>query len=163
MFFIFISKNFYITPKDREIQLKELSREEIARTSLEGQGKIILAKDLEQVVEMANISAPEHLEIMTKSPFEMLPKLRNAGALFLGAYSPEPLGDYYAGPNHILPTGGTAKFYSVLNVETFMKKTSIIAYTAQALAAVSEDIIEMAEAEGLKAHANAIRVRTGKE
>jgi histidinol dehydrogenase len=150
------------TAAELEIQLKELSREEIARTSLEGQGKIILAKDLDQVVAMANISAPEHLEIMTKSPFEMLPKLRNAGALFLGAYSPEPLGDYYAGPNHILPTGGTAKFYSVLNVETFMKKTSIIAYTQPALSAVADDIIMMAEAEGLGAHANAIRKRVGK-
>ncbi len=150
------------TAAELEVQLKELSREEIARTSLEGQGKIILAKDLEQVVAMANISAPEHLEIMTRSPFELLPKLRNAGALFLGAYSPEPLGDYYAGPNHILPTGGTAKFYSVLNVETFMKKTSIIAYTQAALSEAAEDIIMMAEAEGLGAHANAIRKRIGK-
>ena len=100
---------------------------------------------------------------MTKAPFELLPFIRNAGAIFLGAYSPEPLGDYYAGPNHILPTGGTAKFYSVLNVETFMKKTSIIAYTDKALTAVADDIIVMAEAEGLQAHANAIRKRVEKE
>ena len=91
-----------------------------------------------------------------------MPYIRNAGAMFLGAYSPEPLGDYYAGPNHVLPTGGTAKFYSVLNVETFMKKTSIIAYTAPALMAAADDIITLAEAEGLQAHANAIRKRVGK-
>jgi histidinol dehydrogenase len=151
------------TAVELDKQLKTLSREEIASASLQSQGKIILAADLDKVVEMANISAPEHLEIMTKSPFTLLPKLRNAGALFLGAYSPEPLGDYYAGPNHVLPTGGTAKFYSVLNVETFMKKTSIISYTKEALAQAADDIIMMAEAEGLGAHANAIRKRTGKE
>ena len=151
------------TVKQLEVQLAKLPRAEIAALSLTNQGKIIVAKDMETVIEMANLSAPEHLEVITKEPFALLPFIRNAGAIFLGAYSPEPLGDYYAGPNHVLPTGGTAKFYSVLNVETFMKKTSIIAYTAQALAAVSEDIIEMAEAEGLRAHANAIRVRVGKE
>ncbi len=151
------------TAVEVEKQLEELPRKEIARTSLETNGQIILAKNMDIVVEMANISAPEHLEIMTKAPFELLPLLRNAGALFLGAYSPEPLGDYYAGPNHVLPTGGTAKFYSVLNVETFMKKTSIIAYTEAALQAVGEDVILMAEAEGLKAHANSIRKRMRKE
>lgn len=149
--------------KEIEVQLEKLPRKEIAATSLKGQGKIVLAKDLATVVEMANISAPEHMEIMTRAPFELLPYVRNAGAIFLGAYSPEPLGDYYAGPNHVLPTGGTAKFYSVLNVETFMKKTSIIAYTAPALFAAADDIITLAEAEGLKAHANAIRKRVGKE
>lgn len=142
-----------------ERQVKELSRQEIAEASLRANGKIILAADMNKVVEMANLSAPEHLEIMTQAPFELLPRLRNAGALFLGAYSPEPLGDYYAGPNHILPTGGTAKFYSVLNVETFMKKTSIIAYTRKALEEAADDVIKMAEAEGLGAHANAIRQR----
>ena len=151
------------TVKQLEVQLAKLPRAEIAALSLTNQGKIIVAKDMETVIEMANLLAPGHLEVITKEPFALLPFIRNAGAIFLGAYSPEPLGDYYAGPNHVLPTGGTAKFYSVLNVETFMKKTSIIAYTAQALAAVSEDIIEMAEAEGLRAHANAIRVRVGKE
>jgi len=140
-------------------QVKLLPRRQIAEASLQTMGKIILAKNMDEVVEMANISAPEHLEIMTRSPFEFLPRLRNAGALFLGAYSPEPLGDYYAGPNHILPTGGTAKFYSVLNVETFMKKTSIISYTQDALLEAADDIIAMAEAEGLGAHANAIRKR----
>ena len=145
-----------------EVQLAQLSRKEIAGTSLQQAGKIILAKDMPTVIEMANLSAPEHLEIMTKAPFEIMPYIRNAGAMFLGAYSPEPLGDYYAGPNHVLPTGGTAKFYSVLNVETFMKKTSIIAYTAPALMAAADDIITLAEAEGLQAHANAIRKRVGK-
>ena len=151
------------TMQELELQLEALPRKGIAAVSLEGQGKVILADSMEKVVAMANMSAPEHLEIMTKAPFELLPFIRNAGAIFLGAYSPEPLGDYYAGPNHILPTGGTAKFYSVLNVETFMKKTSIIAYTDKALTAVADDIIVMAEAEGLQAHANAIRKRVEKE
>lgn len=142
-----------------EVQLAQLPRQEIASTALANYGKIILASDMATVIEMANISAPEHLEVMTKAPFEILPYIRNAGAIFLGQYSPEPLGDYYAGPNHILPTGGTAKFYSVLNVETFMKKTSIISYTGAALAEVADDVIAMAEAEGLRAHSNAIRKR----
>ncbi len=151
------------TLQELERQLDVLPRKGIAGASLEGQGKVILAGSMDTVIEMANMSAPEHLEVMTKAPFELLPFIRNAGAVFLGAYSPEPLGDYYAGPNHILPTGGTAKFYSVLNVETFMKKTSIIAYTGSALAAVADDIIVMAEAEGLQAHANAVRKRMEKE
>lgn len=146
-----------------EVQLAKLPRKEIASTSLAQAGKIVLAKDLDTVIEMSNMSAPEHLEVMTKDPFAVLPYIRNAGAVFLGKNSPEPLGDYYAGPNHVLPTGGTAKFYSVLNVETFMKKTSIIAYTAPALLAVAKDIITLAEAEGLQAHANAIRQRVAKE
>lgn len=145
--------------QELEVQLAKLPRQEIAALSLANQGKIILADSMDTAIEMANLSAPEHLEVMTKEPFAVLPYLRNAGAIFLGAYSPEPLGDYYAGPNHILPTGGTAKFYSVLNVETFMKKTSIIAYTEQALRCAADDIIMMAEAEGLGAHANAIRKR----
>ena len=146
-----------------EVQLARLPRREIAAQSLAAQGKIILAKDMETVVEMANLSAPEHMEINTKEPFALVPYIRNAGAIFLGAYSPEPLGDYYAGPNHILPTGGTARFYSVLNVETFMKKTSIISYTKEALSEAADDIIAMAEAEGLQAHANAIRIRKEKQ
>ena len=145
--------------KEVELQLSKLPRKEIAAQSLAKQGKIIVAKDMATVIEMANLSAPEHMEINTKDPFAVLPSIRNAGAIFLGAYSPEPLGDYYAGPNHILPTGGTARFYSVLNVETFMKKTSIIAYTKEALAQASDDIIAMATAEGLDAHANAIKIR----
>lgn len=151
------------TAKEVEQQKAALPRQAIVELSLANQGKIIIAKDMDTVIEMANISAPEHMEINTQDPFALLPYIRNAGAIFLGAYSPEPLGDYYAGPNHILPTGGTAKFYSVLNVETFMKKTSIIAYTEKALSAASDDIIAMAEAEGLQAHANAIKVRKGKK
>ena len=120
---------------------------------------IIITDTVITAMELANISAPEHLEILTDEPFQWLPYVRHAGAVFLGPYSPEPLGDYYAGPNHVLPTGGTARFYSVLNVETFMKKTSIIAYTKAALQAASKDVINLATAEGLVAHANAIRVR----
>ena len=142
-----------------EKQLALLPRQEIARASLDKNGMIVIASDKEEAAELANISAPEHLEVLMKDPFMMLPLLKNAGAIFLGAYSSEPLGDYLAGTNHVLPTGGTARFYSALNVETFMKKTSIIAYTKEALADVSDDIIRLAEAEGLKAHANAIRVR----
>ncbi|MEG6586375.1 histidinol dehydrogenase [Dendrosporobacter sp. 1207_IL3150] len=145
--------------REVEVQLAKLPRQEIAAASIETNGLIIVSKDILEAVELANISAPEHLEILTAEPFKLLPYVRHAGAVFLGPYSPEPLGDYFAGPNHVLPTGGTARFYSVLNVETFMKKTSIIAYTKQALAAVSDDIIRLASAEGLEAHANAIRVR----
>ena len=114
---------------------------------------------MQQALRFANTSAPEHLELLTREPFQLLPYVRHAGAVFLGAYSPEPLGDYFAGPNHVLPTGGTARYYSVLNVETFMKRTSLISYTQPALEAVSEDIIRLAETEGLQAHANAIRLR----
>lgn len=146
-----------------ERQLAQLPRKNIAQAALERNGLLILVDDIMQAMELANLSAPEHLEILTKEPFSMLPYVRNAGAVFLGPYSPEPLGDYMAGPNHILPTGGTARFYSVLNVETFMKKTSIIAYTQKALAAVSSHVIALAEAEGLVAHANAIKVREKNE
>lgn len=145
--------------EELELQLENLPRRETAAASLANCGSIILADDMDTVIEMANLSAPEHLELMTAAPFELLPRIRNAGAVFLGAYSPEPLGDYYAGPNHVLPTGGTARFYSVLNVETFMKKTSIIAYTEPALRAAAQDIIALAEAEGLQAHAEAVRKR----
>lgn len=149
--------------KEVEVQLSKLPRQEIARASIERNGLIIIAEDILQAVELANVSAPEHMEILTEQPFQLLPYVRHAGAVFLGAYSPEPLGDYFAGPNHVLPTGGTARYYSVLNVETFMKRTSIISYTQPELDRVSEDIIRLAEAEGLQAHANAIRVRKLKE
>lgn len=144
---------------EAEKQLKVLPREEITRASLDRNGLIIVAEDIMQAVELANVSAPEHMEILTEQPFQLLPYVRHAGAVFLGAYSPEPLGDYFAGPNHVLPTGGTARYYSVLNVETFMKRTSIISYTQQQLDAVSEDVIRLAEAEGLQAHANAVKIR----
>jgi histidinol dehydrogenase len=142
-----------------EKQLLELPRREIAQASIARNGLIVVADDMRQAIRFANVSAPEHLELLTAEPFQLLPYIRHAGAVFLGAYSPEPLGDYFAGPNHVLPTGGTARYYSVLNVETFMKRTSIISYTQPALQAVSEDIIRLAENEGLQAHANAIRLR----
>lgn len=145
--------------KELELQLANLPRQEIARASLDKNGLIVIAETLTQAMELANVSAPEHMEILTAQPFELLPYVRHAGAVFLGPYSPEPLGDYFAGPNHVLPTGGTARFYSVLNVETFMKRTSIISYTQPALMAVQDDIIRLAKAEGLDAHANAIRLR----
>ena len=144
---------------EAEKQLQQLPRQEIARAALEKNGLIIVAEDILQAVELANVSAPEHMELLTEQPFQLLPYVRHAGAVFLGAYSPEPLGDYFAGPNHVLPTGGTARYYSVLNVETFMKRTSIISYTQTELTSVSDDIIRLAEAEGLQAHANAIRIR----
>lgn len=142
-----------------ERQLAALPRKEIAARSIEDNGLIIITKDLAEAVELANLSAPEHLELLTAEPFKLLPFVRHAGAVFMGPYSPEPLGDYFAGPNHVLPTGGTARFYSVLTVDTFMKKTSVIAYTQAALAAVSSQVITLAEAEGLAAHANAVRIR----
>ena len=139
-----------------ETQLSKLPRREIAEASINSNGLIIVAQDLNEAIDFANISAPEHLELLTNSPFNLLPKIKNAGAVFLGAYSPEPLGDYLAGPNHVLPTGGTAKFFSVLNVETFLKRTSLISYTREDLLNVAENIIELARAEGLTAHAEAI-------
>ncbi len=140
-------------------QLKKLPRKEIAESSIERNGLIIVAKNIDEAIEFANISAPEHLELLIDEPFSILPKIKNAGAVFLGHYSPEPLGDYFAGPNHVLPTGGTAKFYSVLNVETFLKRMSLISYTKPALLNVAEDIQRLAHAEGLDAHANAIQKR----
>ncbi len=145
--------------EEAEKQLKELPRQEIARASMDRNGLVIVAEDMEQALHFANVSAPEHMELLTKEPFKLLPKVRHAGAVFLGAYSPEPLGDYFAGPNHVLPTGGTARYYSVLNVETFMKRTSIISYTQEALSEVSGDIIRLAKTEGLDAHAHAIELR----
>lgn len=142
-----------------EQQLAKLPRRGIAQASIDRNGLIVVAEDMMQAMRFANVSAPEHMELLTAQPFQLLPYVRHAGAVFLGAYSPEPLGDYFAGPNHVLPTGGTARYYSVLNVETFMKRTSIISYTQPALAAVSDDIIRLAETEGLQAHANAIRLR----
>jgi histidinol dehydrogenase len=142
-----------------EKQLAKLTRREIAEASINSNGLIIVAQDLNAAMDFANISAPEHLELLTNSPFNLLPKIKNAGAVFLGAYSPEPLGDYLAGPNHVLPTGGTAKFFSVLNVETFLKRTSLISYTQEDLLNVAENIIELANAEGLTAHSAAIEKR----
>lgn len=142
-----------------EEQITKLPRREIASASIERNGLIVVAKDLSEAAYFANYSAPEHLELLTQEPFALLPKIRNAGAIFMGAYSPEPLGDYLAGPNHVLPTGGTAKFYSVLNVETFLKRTSLISYTRNDLLCAADDVIKLANAEGLNAHANAITLR----
>ena len=136
-----------------------LSRREIMEKSLENYGYILLAEDMEAAIQAANDIASEHLEILTNNPFDTMTRIKNAGAIFLGEYSSEPLGDYYAGPNHILPTNGTAKFFSPVNVDDFLKKTSIISYSREALQAVHEDIERFAESEGLTAHANSIRVR----
>ena len=140
-------------------QLKTLPRREIAESAINRNGLIVVAENLDEAIDFANFSAPEHLELLVQEPFALLPKIKNAGAIFLGAYSPEPLGDYLAGPNHVLPTGGTAKFFSVLNVETFLKRTSLISYTQKDLLNAADDIIRLAESEGLQAHAQAIRRR----
>jgi histidinol dehydrogenase len=139
--------------------LKELSRTDIIKKSLDNYGYIFIADDMDAAVDAANAIASEHLEIITKDPYEVMTKIKNAGAIFLGAYSSEPLGDYFAGPNHILPTNRTARFFSPLNVDDFMKKTSIISYSKDALSKVHEDIELFAKEEGLTAHANSIAVR----
>lgn len=142
-----------------EVFLSQLSRQEMIRASLDNYGYILLVDSLEEAAETANAIASEHLEILTKDPFSLMTKIQNAGAIFLGEYSSEPLGDYYAGPNHVLPTNGTARFFSPLNVDDFLKKTSLISYSRQALASARTDIERFANQEGLTAHANSIRVR----
>ncbi len=139
--------------------LKELEREEIARKSIEERGAVIVTNDIDEAVELMNEIAPEHLEIMTKNPFELLPKIKHAGAIFLGEYTPEPIGDYIAGPNHTLPTGGTAKFYSPLNVEVFMKKSSIISFSKQAIEEMGKECATLAHTEGLTAHEKSVLER----
>lgn len=139
--------------------VKELSRKEIIRKSLDNYGYILIADSMQEAVDAANEIASEHLEILTANPYEIMTKIKNAGAIFLGEYSSEPLGDYFAGPNHIIPTNGTAKFFSPLNVDDFMKKSSIISYSKEALGAIHKDIELFAESEGLTAHANSIKVR----
>lgn len=139
--------------------LKVLSRHEIIEKSLENYGYILLAPNMETAIETANEIASEHLEIVTKDPFEVMTRIKNAGAIFLGPYSSEPLGDYFAGPNHVLPTNGTAKFFSPLSVDDFIKKSSIISYSREALEEIYPDIVQFAECEQLTAHANSIRVR----
>ncbi len=136
-----------------------LSRREIIVKSLDNYGYLLVADTMEEAIATANEIASEHLEIVTKQPFDILPKIRNAGAIFLGEYSSEPLGDYFAGPNHVLPTNGTAKFFSPLGVDDFIKKSSIVSYSKEALAPVWKDIVQFAECEQLTAHANSIRVR----
>ena len=139
--------------------LTKLSRSEIIKKSLDNYGYILVADDLETAIEAANDIASEHLEIVTKNPFEVMMKIQNAGAIFIGEYSSEPLGDYFAGPNHVLPTNGTAKFFSPLSLDDFVKKSSIIYYSKEALEPVHQDIIDFAASEQLTAHANSIQVR----
>ena len=145
--------------KEVEQFVKELSRSEIIQKSLDQYGYILVAKDQAEAIETANEIASEHLEIMMENPYEVMTRIRNAGAIFLGPYSSEPLGDYFAGPNHVLPTNGTAKFFSPLSVDDFIKKSSIISYSREALEPVYKDIVQFAECEQLTAHANSIKVR----
>ena len=142
-----------------DIFVEELSRTEIMRKSLDNYGYILVADTMDEVIDIANEIASEHLEIMTKNPYDVMMKVRNAGAIFIGEYSSEPLGDYFAGPNHVLPTNGTAKFFSPLSVDDFIKKSSIIAYSREALEEVHKEIESFANAEQLTAHANSIKVR----
>ena len=139
--------------------LKELSRSEIIRKSLDNYGYILVADTMDDVIDIANEIASEHLEIQTKNPYDVMTKVRNTGAIFIGEYASEPLGDYFAGPNHVLPTNGTAKFFSPLSVDDFIKKSSIIGYSEEALRDIHKDIEAFAEAEQLTAHANSIKVR----
>ena len=139
--------------------VETLSRKEIIRKSLDNYGYILVADTMQDAIDTVNEIASEHLELVTKNPFETMTKIRNAGAIFIGEYSSEPLGDYFAGPNHVLPTNGTAKFFSPLGVDDFIKKSSIISYSREALEPVYKDIVQFAECEKLTAHANSIRVR----
>ena len=147
------------TKAELAVQVEKLSRKEIIDSSLENFGAIIVCSNMKQAVDFANELAPEHLEVCCENPMEYVGKLDNAGSVFLGNYSPEPLGDYFAGPNHVLPTSGTARFFSPLSVDAFIKKSSFIYYTEDALKADAEDVIRFAEAESLTAHANSIKVR----
>jgi histidinol dehydrogenase len=142
-----------------ERQISYLGRKDIIARSIDDYGAILIVENLEEAVEIVNMIAPEHLELCVEEPFNLLGSIKNAGAVFLGHYASEPLGDYFAGPNHVLPTSGTARFFSPLNVGDFVKKSSVISYTRKALEKVKDDVVRFAEAEGLSAHANAIKVR----
>lgn len=156
------SKELSIKVKDDVYSyLKKLSREDIARESIEKRGAIIVAEDMDEAVSYMNNIAPEHLELMIGNPFELLPKIKHAGAIFMGEYTPEPIGDYMAGPNHTLPTGGTAKFYSPLNVENFLKKSSIISMSEKGIKEIGEACALIAATEGLTAHEESVRIRLG--
>lgn len=146
-----------------ELQLSSLPKEAIARASIEGQGKIYVTKDLEESIDTVNRIAPEHLEIIVQNPMEQLGKIRHAGAIFLGPYTTEPIGDYFAGPNHVLPTEGTARFSSPLSVDDFVKKSSVLSYSKEALLAQADAITTLARLEGLEAHARAVEIRLGDE
>ena len=145
-----------------ERQLCGMEREEIARASIENNGKIIVCESIEKAVEISNEIAPEHLEVCVDDPVSLLPEIKNAGSIFLGRYTPEALGDYYAGPNHTLPTGGSARFSSPLSVDNFVKRSSYICYTRSGLESAAEDVIKFAESEGLSGHANSVKVRLNK-
>lgn len=147
------------TAREIDRQIKYLERQEIIEKSLNNFGEIIVCENLEQAIEFANELAPEHLEMCVEEPLKYIGKLDNAGSVFLGNYSPEPLGDYYAGPNHVLPTSGTARFFSPLSVDSFIKKSSFIYYTENELKKAKDDIVKLADTEGLTAHANSIKVR----
>lgn len=146
-----------------ERQLANLSRKDIARKAIDRFGVIVLVETIKEAAEISNAIAPEHLELAVEKPFELLALIRNAGAIFLGHYTPESVGDYIAGPNHVLPTGGTARFFSPLSTDSFMKKSSLIFYTREGLDKVGEAVMQIADVEGLEAHGNTIRVRMGKE
>lgn len=149
----------YEVQMEVEKQTAVLERKDIINKSIENYGAVIVTDTIEEACAISNGIAPEHMEVCTQSPFEVLPLIKNAGAIFLGHYTPEPLGDYMAGPNHVLPTGGTARFFSPLSVDDFIKKSSLISFSKEALLNLSDDIIAFANAEGLTAHANAVRVR----
>lgn len=151
----------YAVKEELTKQVQALSRKEIIEKSLRGFGAVIVCKSLDDAVGFANELAPEHLEVCTENPMEYIGRLDNAGSVFLGHYSPEPLGDYFAGPNHVLPTSGTARFFSPLSVDSFIKKSSFIYYTESALKEAAQDIVTLADTEGLTAHANSIKVRFG--
>jgi len=142
------------------MQLAGLTRKEIASESIENYGAVIVTDTIDEALDISNLIAPEHLEVCTQNPFDLLPFIKNTGAIFLGSFSPEPLGDYFAGPNHTLPTSGTARFFSPLGVYDFVKRQSIISYSRDAFDAVASDVASFAQAEGLTAHAGAIRIRT---
>ncbi len=147
------------TAKELSLQLSKLERQSIAGKSVENYGAAIICENMDEAFSLANEIAPEHMEILTENPFSDLSKVRNAGSIFLGEYSPEPLGDYFAGPNHVLPTNGTARFSSPLSVDTFIKKSGVIYYTKKGLDEYKDDIIRFADAEGLTAHANSVKIR----
>jgi histidinol dehydrogenase len=157
---ITVSEKIAIETKDEVYKaLESLDRKEIATTSIENRGAIIIVKDLDEACELMNEIAPEHLELMVKNPFDLLPFIKHAGAIFMGSYTPEPIGDYIAGPNHTLPTGGTAKFYSPLGVENFMKKTSIISMSQKGMDEIGKACALLAKTEGLDAHQKSVEAR----
>src|SRR3712207_5854837 len=139
-------------------QIRKLSRKSIIEKSLKNYGAILVVENLKEAIDMANVVAPEHLEVLVKEPFSMLGEIKNAGSIFLGKFAPEPLGDYMAGQNHVLPTNGSAKFFSPLSVDDYIKKSSYLYYSENALKKVKDDIVTIAKTEGLTAHANSIEV-----